>query len=374
VIACPDALALATPTAVTVGVGQAARGGVLFKNATALEATAGVTTAVFDKTGTLTAGKPAVTDVIAAEGVADDELLRLAASADQPSQHPLAEAIVAAARRRGLVVESPQAFESVPGRGVVATVDGRRVLIGNSRLLEPDQLTLEDWAAQLATDGKTAMYVVVDGAPWGLIAVADSVRASARDAIRALHDERVTTVMLTGDQPGTAEAVARQVGLDTVLANVPPADKAANITRLQDAGAKVAMVGDGVNDAPALAQADVGIAIGAGTDVAVETADVVLVRDDPADVAYAVRVARAVRTKIKQNLFWAAIYNLLAIPIAAGVLYPSLGLLLRPEWAALLMSASTIIVTFNALLLRRLRPRRLGLVVPPGRGIDRAGR
>jgi Cu2+-exporting ATPase len=374
VIACPDALALATPTAVTVGVGQAARGGVLFKNATALEATAGVTTAVFDKTGTLTAGKPAVTDVIAAEGVADDELLRLAASADQPSQHPLAEAIVATARRRGLVVESPQAFESVPGRGVVATVDGRRVLIGNSRLLEPDQLTLEDWAAQLATDGKTAMYVVVDGAPWGLIAVADSVRASARDAIRALHDERVTTVMLTGDQPGTAEAVARQVGLDTVLANVPPADKAANITRLQDAGAKVAMVGDGVNDAPALAQADVGIAIGAGTDVAVETADVVLVRDDPADVAYAVRVARAVRTKIKQNLFWAAIYNLLAIPIAAGVLYPSLGLLLRPEWAALLMSASTIIVTFNALLLRRLRPRRLGLVVPPGRGIDRAGR
>ncbi|MCP2327124.1 Cu2+-exporting ATPase [Hamadaea flava] len=361
VIACPDALALATPTAITVGVGQGARGGVLFKNATALEATAGVTTAVFDKTGTLTAGTPSVTDVVALDGVDEGDLLRLAASADQPSQHPLAEAIVAAARDRGSAVNPPQDFDSVPGHGVVATVDGRRVLIGNARLLEREQVplaALPDRAALLAADGKTAMYVAVDGAPWGLIAVADKVRDSAKAAIGALHDDGVKTVMLTGDQTRTAEAVARQVGVDRVLAEVLPEDKAANITRLQGDGAKVAMVGDGVNDAPALAQADVGIAIGAGTDVAVETADVVLVRDDPADVAYALQVARAVRTKIKQNLFWAAIYNLLAIPIAAGVLYPSLGVLLRPEWAALLMSASTIIVTVNALLLRRLRPRR----------------
>ncbi|MEV0270009.1 copper-translocating P-type ATPase [Hamadaea sp. NPDC050747] len=361
VIACPDALALATPTAITVGVGQGARGGVLFKNAAALEATAGVTAAVFDKTGTLTAGTPSVTDVVALDGVAEDDMLRLAASADQPSQHPLAEAIVTAARDQGSAVNPPQDFDSVPGHGVVATVEGRRVLIGNVRLLERERISLDglpDRAAALAADGKTAMYVAVDGTPWGLIAVADKVRDSAKDAIAALHSDGVKTVMLTGDQARTAEAVARQVGVDRVLADVLPEDKAANITRLQGDGTKVAMVGDGVNDAPALAQADVGIAIGAGTDVAVETADVVLVRDDPADVAYALRVARAVRTKIKQNLFWAAIYNVLAIPIAAGVLYPSLGILLRPEWAALLMSASTIIVTVNALLLRRLRPRR----------------
>jgi Cu2+-exporting ATPase len=361
VIACPDALALATPTAITVGVGQAARGGVLFKNATALEATAGVTIAVFDKTGTLTAGKPSVTDVVAADGADDGDLLRLAASADQPSQHPLAEAIVAAAREQGHDVRPPQQFDSVPGHGVVAAVDGRRVLIGNARLLDRERVSVDGLsgrAAELAADGKTAMYVAADGQPLGLIAVADAVRESARTAIAALHRDGVKTVMLTGDQARTAGAVARQVGVDTVIAEVLPQDKAAKITALQGDGATVAMVGDGVNDAPALAQADVGIAIGAGTDVAVETADVVLVRDDPADVAYALTVARAVRTKIKQNLFWAAIYNLLAIPIAAGVLYPSLGILLRPEWAALLMSASTIIVTFNALLLRRLRPRR----------------
>jgi Cu2+-exporting ATPase len=358
VIACPDALALATPTAITVGVGQGARGGVLFKNAAALEATAGVTTVVFDKTGTLTAGKPSVTDVVPVDGADPGELIRLAASADQPSQHPLAEAIVAAARAGGHQVNPPQKFDSVPGHGVVATVDGRRVLIGNARLLQRESISsdgLTDRAVSLATDGKTAMYVAADGRALGLIAVADTVRDSAHAAITTLHGDRVKTVMLTGDQQRTASAVARQLGVDTVIADVLPEDKAAKITSLQQDGVKVAMIGDGVNDAPALAQADVGVAIGAGTDVAVETADVVLVRDDPADVVYALRVARAVRRKIKQNLFWAAIYNVLAIPIAAGVLNPSLGLLLRPEWSALLMSASTIIVTFNALLLRRLR-------------------
>ncbi|GIF99040.1 heavy metal translocating P-type ATPase [Catellatospora citrea] len=359
VIACPDALALATPTAITVGVGQGARGGVLFKNATALEMTAGIDTVVFDKTGTLTAGKPIVTDLVPADGITDDELLRLAAGADQPSQHPLAVAIVDAARQRAITVNPPEAFDSIPGHGVQATVGGRRVVIGNARLMKRDSVdigALTDTAAGLAADGKTAMYVAADGRALGVVAVADPIRDSAKAAITALHAAGVRTVMLTGDQRSTAEAVARQLGIDTVIAEVLPADKASHIAALQQAGAKVAMVGDGVNDAPALAQADIGVAIGAGTDVAVETADVVLIRDNPADVAYALRIARAVRSKIKQNLFWAAIYNLLAIPVAAGVFYTSLGILLQPQWAALLMSASTIIVTFNALLLRRHTP------------------
>ncbi|MEU9338584.1 copper-translocating P-type ATPase [Streptomyces sp. NPDC048290] len=361
VIACPDALALATPTAITVGVGQGARGGVLFKNATALEATAAIDTVVFDKTGTLTEGKPSVTDVVPVPGVDEETVLRLAARADQPSQHPLATAIVGAAEERGWTVEPPSAFDSVPGYGVTATVDDRRVLLGNARLLEREGVAVQALVAQadrLAADGKTAMYVAADGKPLGLVAVADTVRASARAAVAELHHDGVTAVMLTGDRAATARAVARGVGVDEVISDVLPGDKAERIETLQRGGAKVAMVGDGVNDAPALARAEVGIAIGAGTDVAVETADVVLVRDDPADVAYALRIARAVRRKIKQNLFWAAIYNLLAIPVAAGALYPSLGLVLRPEWAALLMSASTIIVTFNALLLRRMDPRR----------------
>ena len=359
VIACPDALALATPTAITVGVGTAARRGVLFKNATALEGAAGIDTVVFDKTGTLTEGHPEVTDLAPFDGGDGESLLRLAAAADQPSQHPLAEAIVRAAHERGLTVPPAQRFDSVPGHGVVATVEDRAVLIGNARLLRREGISLDglsDRAAALAADGKTAIYVAYGGAPLGVVAVADPVRASARKAVQALHAAGVSTVMLTGDQRRTADAVASAIGIDTVIAEVLPEDKAAHIADLQRQGRKVAMVGDGVNDAPALAQADVGIAIGAGTDVAVEAADVVLVRNDPSDVPTAVTVARTVRRTIKQNLFWAAIYNLLAIPVAAGILYPSIGLLLRPEWAALLMSASTVIVTVNALLLRRRIP------------------
>jgi Cu2+-exporting ATPase len=358
VIACPDALALATPTAITVGVGRAARDGVLFKNATALEATAGVNTVVFDKTGTLTEGKPALTDVEPAAGRDEKELLRLAASADQPSQHPLAEAIVRAARERKLALAEPEGFDSVPGHGVVATVGGKKVLIGNRKLMEREKIALgelEAEAARLSQEGKTAMYVAADGQALGVVAVADTIRESARRAVRDLHGMGVKTVMLTGDSRRTAEAVARALGMDTVIAEVLPEDKSAEVKKLQHEGQKVAMVGDGVNDAPALAEAEVGIAIGAGTDVAVETADVVLVKNDPADVAKSIHLARQVRRKIKQNLFWAAIYNLLAIPVAAGVLYPSLGILLRPEWAALLMSASTVIVTLNALLLNRVR-------------------
>jgi len=354
VIACPDALALATPTAITVGVGVAAREGVLFKNASALEATAALDTVVFDKTGTLTEGKPAVTDLEPIAPFTPEELLALAASADQPSQHPLARSIVRAAQEKGLEPHPPESFDSVPGYGVVAQVKGRRVLIGNRRLMEREGVEvggLEERVSRLAAEGKTAMYVAVDGQPAGVVAVADVIRESARKAVQALHRMGIQTVMLTGDNRRTAEAVARQLGMDTVIAEVLPEDKAAKVKELQAQGRKVAMVGDGVNDAPALAEADVGIAIGAGTDVAVETADVVLVRNDPADVAKAIQLARKVRGKIKQNLFWAAIYNVLAIPVAAGALYNSYGILLRPEWAALLMSASTVIVTVNALLL-----------------------
>jgi P-type Cu2+ transporter len=358
VIACPDALALATPTAITVGVGKGAREGVLFKNAATLEKTAGIDTVIFDKTGTLTQGKPALTDVITAEGFVDVDLLRLAASSDRPSQHPLAEAIVAGARERGIEVAQPEKFDSIPGHGVEARVDGRRVLIGNRRLLEREAISVGGFEASvqaLASDGKTAMYVAVDQKAAGVVAVADTIRDSARRAVRALHALGVQTVMLTGDNRRTADAVARQLGMDQVVAEVLPEDKAKKVAALQSAGRRVAMVGDGVNDAPALAQADVGIAIGAGTDVAVETADVVLVKNDPADVSRAIQLARKVRGKIKQNLFWAAIYNVIAIPIAAGALYPSLGILLRPEWAALAMSASTVTVTVNALLLNRVR-------------------
>lgn len=358
VIACPDALALATPTAITVGVGKGAREGVLFKNATALEATAGVDTVIFDKTGTLTEGKPALTDLMPAAGISETELLHLAASADQPSQHPLAEAIVRGAQEQGVTLSRAEDFDSIPGRGVQARVDGRHVLIGNRRLMEQEGVSLGDseaGAEHLAGDGKTAMYVAADRQFLGVVAVADRIRPSAKVAVTELHRLGVQTVMLTGDNRRTAEAVARQLGMDTVIADVLPEQKAAKVQELQGQGRKVAMVGDGVNDAPALAQAEVGIAIGAGTDVAVETADVVLVKSDPASVATGIALARRVQGKIKQNLFWAAIYNLLAIPFAAGVLYPAYGVLLRPEWAALLMSASTVIVTVNALLLNRLR-------------------
>ncbi|WP_040380155.1 copper-translocating P-type ATPase [Deinococcus aquatilis] len=367
VIACPDALALATPTAITVGVGKGAREGVLFKNASALEAMASVNTVVFDKTGTLTAGKPALTDLIPAEGVSELDLLRWAAGADQPSQHPLAEAIVAGAKHRGLEVRPPESFDSIPGYGVVATVDGQQVWLGNRKLMEREGLTLgmlAERAEGLSSDGKTAMYVATKGQLLGVVAVADTVRDTARQAVQLLHAAGVQTVMLTGDNRRTAEAVARELGIDRVIADVLPEDKAAQIAALQQQGRNVAMVGDGVNDAPALAQADVGVAIGAGTDVAVETADVILVRNNPADVAGSIDLARRVRGKIKQNLFWAAAYNVLAIPFAAGVLYPSYGILLRPEWAALLMSASTVIVTVNALLLNRVRLKR-PVVAPP---------
>jgi Cu2+-exporting ATPase len=354
VIACPDALALATPTAITVGVGRAARAGVLFRNATVLEAAATVDTVVFDKTGTLTEGRPSVTDLIPAAGVEEAEILRLAATADAQSEHPLAAAVVEAARQRALVIDPPSHFEAVPGHGVTATVGGRGVLVGNRRLLERNGVTpgLEREAEKLRAEAKTALYVAADGRVLGLIAVADRIRPNAKGAVSALHDLGIRVLLLTGDSRATAETVARTLGIDDVRAEVLPGDKAAAVRRLEEQGRRVAMVGDGVNDAPALAAATVGIAIGAGTDVAIETAGIILMKNDPADVPAALVLARRVHRKIQQNLFWAAIYNLIAIPLAAGALYPSLGILLKPAWAALAMSASTVTVTMNALLLR----------------------
>src|SRR6266702_2773510 len=352
VIACPDALALATPTAITVGVGRAARAGVLFRNAAVLEAAARVDTVVFDKTGTLTEGRPSVTDIVAA-GAGEAELLRLAAAADAQSEHPLATALVEAAKQRALAVETPSRFEAVPGHGVKAVVGGRTVLVGNRTLLSGNGVTpeLDRAAERLRAEAKTALYVAVDGRTLGLIAVADRIRPTAHVAVRTLHDLGIRVMLLTGDNRATAAAVARTLGIDDVRAEVLPSDKAAEVRRLEQQGRRVAMVGDGVNDAPALAAATVGIAIGAGTDVAIETAGVILMKDDPADVPVALVLARRVRRKIKQNLLWAATYNLMAIPLAAGVLYPSLGILLKPAWAALAMSASTVTVTVNALLL-----------------------
>ncbi len=353
VIACPDALALATPTAITVGVGRAARAGVLFKNATVLEAAARVDTVVFDKTGTLTEGRPALADVVPDAGVDEAEVLRLAAAADAQSEHPLAAAIVAGAAARAIPVAAAHGFEAIPGYGVRASVDGRSVLVGNRKLLERERVAprLAERAEQLRSEGKTVLYVAAQGRLLGLLAVADRIRPGAPAAVARLHGLGVRVVLLTGDSRVTAEAVARSLRIADVRAEVLPGDKATEVRRLEAGGAHVAMVGDGVNDAPALAAASVGIAIGAGTDVAIETAGVVLMRDDPADVATALTLARRVRRKIKQNLFWAAIYNAIAIPVAAGALYPSLGILLQPAWAALAMSASTVTVTVNALLL-----------------------
>src|SRR5467141_1943264 len=284
VIACPDALALATPTAITVGVGRAARAGVLFRNATVLEAAARVDTVVFDKTGTLTEGRPSVTDVLPAKGVGEADILRLAASADAQSEHPLATAVVAAANKRAIVIDPPSHFEAVPGHGVQATVGGRIVLVGNRKLLERNGVTpgLEREAEGLRAEARTALYVAADGRTIGLIAVADRIRPSAKSAVAALHDLGVRVLLLTGDGRATAEAVARTLGIDEVRAEVLPGDKAAEVKRLEEQGRRVAMVGDGVNDAPALAAATVGIAIGAGTDVAIETAGIVLMKDDPA--------------------------------------------------------------------------------------------
>jgi Cu2+-exporting ATPase len=357
VITCPDALGLATPTAIMVGTGLGAKRGILFKNAVALEQAASLDTVVFDKTGTLTRGEPEVVEIATADAVSEEELLRLVAAAEGDSEHPLAQAIVNAARERGLKPPPVQDFEAVPGHGAIATVEDHALAVGNARLLAREQVSLDglaERAAQLAGQGRTTVQVALDGRAAGIIAIADAPRESAKAAVVALREIEVRAVMLTGDSQATAERVAAEVGIDEVIAEVLPQDKAAKVSELQQQGRKVAMVGDGVNDAPALAQADVGIAIGAGTDVAVETADVVLMRSDPLDVATAIHISRGTVRKMRQNLAWAVGYNSLAIPFAAGVLEPE-GFTVSPALAALSMSGSSIIVAANAISLKRLR-------------------
>jgi len=361
VITCPDALGLATPTAVMVGTGLGAKRGILFKSAVALEQVAKLDTVVLDKTGTLTRGEPQVVSVTVADGVDEDDLLRLVAAVERESEHPLAEAIVKAAEERGLESPRAESFEAVPGHGALASVDGRRLAVGNRRLLDREGISLDGLAERadaLAAEGQTVVHVGLDGRAAALIAIADAPRETAVAAVAALKALGIRAVMLTGDNRATAERIAAEVEIDEVIAEVLPGDKAAKVAELQAQGRKVAMVGDGVNDAPALAQADVGIAIGAGTDVAIEMADVVLMRSDPLDVATAVSVGRGTVRKMHQNLGWAIGYNSLALPIAAGVFEPW-GLMLRPEIAAISMSGSSILVAVNALALKRLRlPRR----------------
>jgi P-type Cu2+ transporter len=357
VITCPDALGLATPTAIMVGTGLGAKRGILFKNAMALEQVASLDTVVLDKTGTLTKGEPQVVAVVPVDELDERALLRTAAAVERESEHPLAEAIVRAATARGLDTPQASGFESVAGHGAIATVEGHRVALGNTRLLEREHVSpdgLAERAEALAGEGRTVVHVARDGKAAGLVAIADAPRETAAEAIAALREIGARPVMLTGDNRQTAERIARELGIDEVIAEVLPEDKAQKVKELQQQGRTVAMVGDGVNDAPALAQADVGIAIGAGTDVAIETADVVLMRSDPLDVATAITIGRGTARKMRQNLGWAIGYNSLALPIAAGVFEPW-GLTLRPEVAAISMSGSSVLVAVNALALKRLR-------------------
>jgi Cu+-exporting ATPase len=357
IVACPCALGLATPMSIMVGTGRGAAAGVLIKNAEALEVLEKVDTLVVDKTGTLTEGRPRLTTVFAAEGFGDPELLRLAASLERSSEHPLAEAIVSGAEARGAELTAAADFASTTGKGVCGVVDGREVALGNRKLLADlgvDPGDLADRADAMRAEGETVMFVVIDSKPAGLIGVSDPIKESTPEAIRLLREEGLRIVMLTGDSRTTAEAVAKKLGIDNVIAEVLPEDKSEAIAVLQREGHVVAMAGDGVNDAPALARADVGIAMGTGADVAMESAGVTLVKGDLRGIARARRLSRATMRNIRQNLFFAFAYNVLGIPVAAGVLYPFFGILLSPMIASAAMSASSVSVIANALRLRRL--------------------
>jgi Cu+-exporting ATPase len=359
VISCPCAVGLATPSAMMAGTGKGAENGVLFKGAEAVEKASKLRTIVFDKTGTLTKGQPSLTDVIPIGLVKSEEVLRLAAIAEKNSEHPLGEAIVRGAEERGLKVEDADSFNAIPGRGVEAKRDGLEILLGNRQLMEERGIDITDLIAQaeaLQRDGKTAMFVAASGQGIGLIAVADTLKEHSAEAVERLHRLGLTVIMITGDNRRTAEAIARQVGIDRVLAEVLPQDKAQEVKKLQAKGRKVAMVGDGINDAPALAQADVGMAIGSGTDVAKETGDVILIKEDLRDVVAAIEVAKATMRKVKENLFWAFIYNTLGIPIAAGLLYPFFRIIVSPELASFFMAISSVSVTLNTLLLKGFAP------------------
>ena len=361
VIACPDALGLATPTAVAVGTGIGAKHNILIKDAATLENTSRLNAILLDKTGTLTEGKPRVADILAFNGFTEQEVLQYEASLEAGSNHPLAKAILEETKKHGALALKPmENFESVAGYGLKAQIAGKTVLAGKEKFLNDNGVGTESMKNifdRLAGEGKTLSLLAVGGVFAGVIAAADPARANSKKTISALKNLGLEVVMITGDHAKVAEGIGKELGIDRAFAEVLPADKAKYVKKMQDEGKFVAMVGDGINDAPALAQADIGIAIGAGTDVAIETGNIVLMKSDPYDIVAAIRLSKATVVKMKQNLFWAAIYNVLAIPIAAGVFYNSLGWSLRPEISALLMSASSIIVATNAVLLKRIEPR-----------------
>ncbi|MFC0906380.1 heavy metal translocating P-type ATPase [Clostridium sp. MT-14] len=362
VIACPCALGLATPTAIMVGTGKGAEYGVLIKSGTALETAHKIQTIVFDKTGTLTEGKPKVTDIITAKDISEEYLLQIAATAEKGSEHPLGESIVKEAERRSIDLKKPMDFKAIPGHGIKVIIDDNVILLGNKKLMDENHVllleSLEEESDKLAQEGKTPMFIAVNESLSGIIAVADTVKQNSKKAIERLHDMGIEIAMITGDNKRTAEAIASQVGIDRVLAEVLPQDKANEVKKLQSEGKKVAMVGDGINDAPALAQADIGIAIGSGTDVAIESADIVLMRSDLMDVPTAIELSKKTIKNIKENLFWAFGYNTLGIPVAMGILYLFGGPLLNPIIAALAMSFSSVSVLTNALRLKSFKPLR----------------
>lgn len=357
VVACPDALGLATPTAVAVGTGLGAKHNILIKDASTLEQTSRIQAVVLDKTGTLTEGKPKVTDIVVAHGFIKDEVLRLNASVESKSGHPLSKAILEEAQKRNIILsEKVEQFKSISGHGIEAIVDDKHVLVGNMKLMKDRNIEtplIQNEIDKLLDQGKTLMAIAIDGKIAGVVAVADPIKPSAKKAIEKMKELGLEVAMITGDNKKTAEAIGKELGINRIFSEVLPEEKSNYVKKLQNEKKFVAMVGDGVNDAPALAQAEIGIAIGAGTDVAIETANIVLMKSDPADILRAIRLSKATVTKMKQNLVWASIYNVLAIPIAAGVLYPQFGITLRPEFSALLMSLSSIIVAVNAVLLKR---------------------
>ncbi len=360
IIACPCALGLATPTSIMVGTGKGAEMGILIRSGEALEKAHRLDTIVVDKTGTLTSGEPSLTDLVPAAGWGQEALLQTAASLERRSEHPLARAVVRKAEERGLALKDPETFQALPGHGIQARLEGRELLLGNEELQRAHGVTFDEpllqEAARLRNEGKTVIFLAVDRKVAGLLGIADTLKEESGEAVEEMKRMGLEVVMMTGDNPRTAQAVARQVGIERVLAQVLPHDKAQEVRRLQESGRKVGMVGDGINDAPALAQADVGIAIGTGTDVAMESADMILMRGDLRGVATAIALSRATIRNIRQNFFWAFAYNTILIPVAAGVLFPFFGILLSPIFAAVAMGLSSVTVVSNALRLKRFRP------------------
>jgi Cu+-exporting ATPase len=360
IVACPCALGLATPTAIMVGVGKGAENGILIKSGEALEAVYKLQAVVFDKTGTLTKGEPEVTDIFPSEPFGEAQLLQFAAIAEKNSEHPLGAAIVKRAKEKGIQVDEPELFNAIPGYGVEVEHRGAKILVGNRKLMEANNFdirALEGKMSAFEEEGKTAMLLAVDNQLAGLIAVADTLKEHSADAVKTLKQMGLEVIMITGDNQRTAKAIAAQVGVNRVFAEVLPSEKAMEIKRLQAEGKVVAMVGDGINDAPALAQANIGIAVGSGTDVAIETGDIVLIKNDLRDVVVAIQLSRATMKKIRQNLFWAFFYNIILVPLAVGAFYPIIHVLFNPVYAAAAMASSSVTVVTNASLLRRFKPK-----------------